>query len=551
MHSSVSLYEAERSPLARLRPRSIRGRITVLVTILALVLLAPTGLLAGSLAQHAFRDTVWLDARHQSTATAEAVRAGRLGDPIIPRVPGITLVQVVTPDRQVIAASPEARGLPPMSGIRPHPGRPQMDVRSCPTHGDGNCVRLSALRVSEAENSPVVYAGRPTAGLLTGGPFDWLFAVEVFGLVLLTGWGTWKVAGRTLRPVENIRAQLASINVRHVGSRVAEPSVYDEIGRLARTVNNTLARIEEANHATENALLRQRQFAADAAHELRTPLAGLRAELEEAQLHPGQTDLPDVLRRTLTDVDRLQMIISDLLLLAKLGANAPEEQRPVDLASIVEDQVAHRPGRVAVDLRLERGVMVDGVPAQLSRLVANLLDNAQRHAVHAVQVEVRRGGAGAELSVSDDGNGIPPTERERIFERFTRLDSARSRDHGGSGLGLAIAHEIATAHGGTLRVTDAPAGGARFVLRLPPAKPPTATGEPIHATISARAAGPDGSHPGEPLAHGVPAARSQSHHQSGARLDGGESPGTDRTRFRGQPQSERQGVERRAGRVTP
>ncbi|GAA4565909.1 HAMP domain-containing sensor histidine kinase [Planotetraspora kaengkrachanensis] len=551
MHGSVSLREAERSPLARLRPRSIRGRLTVLVTFLALVLLVPTGLLAGSLARHAFKDTVWLDARQQSSSTAAALRAGRLGNPIVPHVPGITLVQVVAPDQQIIAASQEARGLPPMSGVRPHPNRPQMDVRSCPAHGDGECVRLSALRVTQADDSPVVYAGRPAEGLLAGGPFDWLFAVEVLGLVMLTGWGTWKIAGRTLRPVENIRAQLASINVRHVGSRVAEPSVYDEIGRLAKTVNNTLARIEEANRATENALLRQRQFAADAAHELRTPLAGLRAELEEAQLHPDQTDLPDVLQRTLTDVDRLQTIISDLLLLAKLGAGAPEEQRPVDLGALVEDEVSQRGRRVALGLRLEPGVTVDGVPIQLSRLVANLLDNAQRHAVHAVQVEVRRVGNGAELSVSDDGTGIPPTERERIFERFTRLDSARSRHHGGSGLGLAIAHEIATAHGGTLQVADSPEGGARFVLRLPPAKPHAPTGEPIHTMISAGGSGPDGSHPGEPLAHGVPAARSQSHHQSGTRLDGGESTGADRTRFRGQPQSERQRVERNAGRVTP
>jgi signal transduction histidine kinase len=551
VNNLVSLLEPERSPLARLRPRSIRGRITVLVTLLAVLLLAPTGLLIGSLARQTFKDTSWLDARHQSFTTAEAVRTGRLGNPIAPDVPGITLIQVVTPDRQVIAASPAARGLPPMSSVRPQPDRPQMDVRSCPSHGDGSCLRISALRVSQAGNSPVVYAGRPALGMMAGGPFDWLFAAEVVALVLITGWGTWKIAGRTLRPVEDIRTELASINVRHVGSRVAEASGHDEIGRLARTVNSTLARIEEAKRATESALLRQRQFAADAAHELRTPLAGLRAELEEAQLHPDQTDLADVLQRTLTDVDRLQAIIADLLLLAKLGANAPMEQRPVDLAVLVEQEVSQRRQRVDVRLRLEPGVTVDGVRSQLSRLVANLLDNAQRHAGHAVQVEVCRGGAGAELSVSDDGTGIPLAERERVFERFTRLDSARSRDHGGTGLGLAIAHEIAIAHGGTLRVTDSPEGGARFVLRLPLAKLPAAADEPIHAMISGHAAEPGGSQPAEPVAHGIPAARSQSDHHSGTRLDGGEAAGADRTRFRGEPISERQGIERCAGRVTP
>jgi signal transduction histidine kinase len=350
-------------------------------------------------------------------------------------------------------------------------------------------------------------AGGPASGVMAGGSFDWFFAAEVIVIALITGWGTWKIAGRTLRPVENIRTELASINVRHVGSRVAEPSDYDEISRLARTVNGTLARIEEAKRSAESALLRQRQFAADAAHELRTPLAGLRAELEEAQLHPDQNDLPDVLRRTLTDVDRLQAIIADLLLLAKLGANAPQEQEPIDLAVLVEQEVSHRPQRVGVRLRLEAGATVDGVPSQLRRLIANLLDNAQRHADHAVLVEVRRRGAGAELSVSDDGAGVPTAERERIFERFTRLDSARSRDHGGSGLGLAIAQEIATAHGGTLRVTDSPAGGARFVLRLAPERLPAVADEPIRTTISRRSTEPGGSQPAEPVAHGIPAAR--------------------------------------------
>ncbi|GAA1289781.1 hypothetical protein Psi02_16630 [Planotetraspora silvatica] len=547
MRSLVSLLEPERSPLTRLRPRSIRGRITVLVSLLAVLLIGPTGLLIGSLTRQAFNDTVWLDARHQSSTTAEAVRTGRLGNPIVPEVRGVTLIQVVAPDRHVIAASPAASGLPPMSTVLPRPERPQMDVRACPDHGDGSCVRISAYRVSQAVDSPVVYAGRPMAVATAAAPFDWIFAAEVVVLVLLTGWGTWKIAGRTLRPVEDIRTELASINVRHVGSRVEEPVGHDEIGRLARTVNGTLARIEEAKRATESALLRQRQFAADAAHELRTPLAGLRAELEEAQLHPDQTELADMLRRTLTDVDRLQTIIADLLLLAKLGANAPQEQRPVDLGVLVEEEISHRSRRVDVRLRLEPGVMVDGVRSQLGRLFGNLLDNAQRHASHAVLVEVCRGAACAELSVSDDGTGIPLAERERVFERFTRLDSARSRGHGGTGLGLAIAHEIAIAHGGTLQVTDSPEGGARFVLRLPSAGPVATAREPIPTTITGRG----GSQPAEPVAHGVSAARAQSDHHGGTRLDGSEAAGADRTRFRGEPHSERQGIERQAGRMTP
>ncbi|WP_370022081.1 ATP-binding protein [Planotetraspora sp. GP83] len=300
-----------------------------------------------------------------------------------------------------------------------------------------------------------------------------LFVAEVPVLIGLTVWGTWKVAGRTLRPVEDIRCELAAINVNDVGNRVAEPSGHDEISRLAHTVNGMLARIEHAKCVTERALQQQRQFAADASHELRTPLAGLRAELEEAQLHPDETDLRDLLNRALTDVDRLQAIITDLLLLARVGASKVTEQQPVDLAELVEEEVTTRNDRVRVQLRLQSGVTVKVVRSHIGRLLTNLLDNAQRHARQAVRVEVYLSGDAAVLAVSDDGTGIPEAERERIFERFTRLDAARSRDHGGTGLGLAIARDIAKAHHGILRVADSASGGACFVLHLPLARPPS------------------------------------------------------------------------------
>ncbi|GII52936.1 two-component sensor histidine kinase [Planotetraspora thailandica] len=498
---------------------SIRGRITLLVTMLAVVVLVPTGLLAGSMVRHAVTDTVWHDAQRQSNAVAADVRAGRLDGTITPTVAGITLVQVVAPDDRILAASPDARGLPPLTSVWPRPDNPQMNVRACPPGGNP-CLDLSALRVHPAADSPVIYAGRPAGGPSSQGMFDWLFAAEVLGLVLLTAWGAWKIAGRTLRPVEDIRAELASINVVHQGNRVAEPPGHDEIARLARTVNNTLIRIEDAKLATEEALQRQRQFAADASHELRTPLAGLRAQLEEARLHPSETDLPAVLQQTLHDVDRLETIVTDLLLLARVGANPSGERRPVDLASLAEDQAARRLEAVEISMTLEAGLTVMGSRTHLSRLVANLLDNAVRHARHAVRVRVYRAGTSGELSVSDDGAGIKPADRERVFERFTRLDTARSRDRGGSGLGLAIAREIAVAHKGVLWVEDAPEGGARFVVRLPLAAPDGLAG-----------GGPDQgrSQPAEPLADGASAARTQRDHQGGTGLDGREAPGADRS----------------------
>ncbi|MFC0861966.1 sensor histidine kinase [Sphaerimonospora cavernae] len=298
------------------------------------------------------------------------------------------------------------------------------------------------------------------------------FATQAVIVIALMGWGVWKVAGRVLRPMETIRADLAAINVHDLSTRVPEPSGEDEIAKLARTVNSTLSRIEQAEEITMRTLQSQRQFAADASHELRTPLAGLRAQLEEARLHPDQTDVREMAELALRDVERLQAIISDLLLLARVSTSGPAERRPVDLTELVQDEVCQRGGRIQPRLDLEEDVMVSAVPGYLGRLLGNLLDNAQRHATNAIEVTLRKEGPDAELIVRDDGEGIPSEEHERVFERFMRLDTARSRDRGGTGLGLAIARDIAVSHGGKLHAEDSPLGGAEFVLRLPLMAPP-------------------------------------------------------------------------------
>ncbi|GAB1819613.1 ATP-binding protein [Herbidospora sp. RD11066] len=226
--------------------------------------------------------------------------------------------------------------------------------------------------------------------------------------------------------------------------------------------------LEDATTSLRHSLDHQRRFTADASHELRTPLAGLRIQLEEAQLHPDQTDLADLLRHALTDVDRLQAILTDLLSLAGSEARPPTALEAVDLAELVEADIARRIGDAhPVRLDLEPGVLVDAVHIQICRVLNNLLNNAQRHATRGITVAVRRTGDIAELSVTDDGPGVRASEREHIFQPFTRLDSARSRDRGGTGLGLAIARDIARAHRGTLHVEDAVPTGARFVLRVP------------------------------------------------------------------------------------
>ncbi|MGP3961996.1 sensor histidine kinase [Nonomuraea sp. 3N208] len=223
----------------------------------------------------------------------------------------------------------------------------------------------------------------------------------------------------------------------------------------------------EAVRELERELEKKRRFASDASHELRTAVAGLRAGLEEARLYPDETELGDLLVRALRDVDRLDAIITDLRILAEMEAGPPVKPQQVDLAELVRDEIARRVDRIAIQLRLEPGVIVEAIPIRIGRVLTNLLDNAQRHARHMVEVRVSRDGDHADVIVTDDGGGVAESERERIFQRFTRLPAARRLNGNGTGLGLAIARDIARAHLGNLHAEESETGGARFVLRLP------------------------------------------------------------------------------------
>ncbi|GAA4570120.1 sensor histidine kinase [Planotetraspora kaengkrachanensis] len=219
----------------------------------------------------------------------------------------------------------------------------------------------------------------------------------------------------------------------------------------------------------------QCRFASDAAHELCTPVAALRVELEEARLHPDQTDLCELLDRALGNVDRLQTIVTDLLTLARAQSAAPIDRQRFDLAHLVGLEVSRYGNRYGTPVLLETlgdaGVVVDADRFQVRRVVAILLDNAYRHARSSIRIQVRWDGQAAELSVTDDGQGVDAADRERIFEPFARLDAARDRRKGGAGLGLSIAREIVRAHGGTLGLDGTAQDGARFVARLPAAGP--------------------------------------------------------------------------------
>ncbi|QFZ20115.1 sensor histidine kinase [Saccharothrix syringae] len=284
-----------------------------------------------------------------------------------------------------------------------------------------------------------------------------LLLIGLFALVV------WVAMGRVLRPVEAIRREMADITEHDLTRRVPVSRGRNEVAALATTVNATLDRLEAV--VEDN-----RRFVADASHELRSPIAALRAELEIATAHPGLTDWPAVVDAALTDTHRLQQLATDLLLLARLDHTSTTTPGSdiVDLTTLVRDQTAHRRSRHALTVDLPgRPTPVHGSHSLLDRLLGNLLDNAERHATTAITVRLTTDNNHATLEVLDDGPGIPLEDRERVFDRFTRLDDARTRDTGGTGLGLPIARRIATNHHGTLHATDHPNGGARLVITLP------------------------------------------------------------------------------------
>ncbi|MDX3228826.1 HAMP domain-containing sensor histidine kinase [Streptomyces sp. ME19-01-6] len=314
-----------------------------------------------------------------------------------------------------------------------------------------------------------IQTGGSAFGYLPSLGWDLAFWAPLVVVVLAVT--AWTAAGRALRPVEAIRRELEDITARSLGRRVPVSASADEIARLARTINTTLDRLERAAEL-------QQRFVADASHELRSPLAGLRASLESSLTHPEGVDWEARVRDALRDIVRLQNLSHDLLLLAQLDGGAPVADTKVNLTDLAHDlAVEHRhlPHPRPLDIRCVAGdppAWVRGSDPQLERLLRNLLGNACRYARTTVEVTVgtvrHEDGDTVVFEVRDDGPGIPPADRERVFKRFSRLEDARTRKSGGAGLGLAIAREIAVRHGGTLHFADTESGTCA-VGRLPSA----------------------------------------------------------------------------------
>lgn len=455
-----------RSPrhLRLLHDKSLRARLTVAATGAGVVGLAVGAVLMVGALERALLGSLDDSAASNARDIAALIDADRLGegDPL-PSY-GAAVAQVVDASGTVIASTPGGDRLSPI--VNPD----EIDrVRG------GSAITLDGNRLGEPDPYRVV-------GAAAGPPEDpqtVLVAVSLaqqqrsstilrIGIIAagvtltpLLALASWFLVGRALRPVERLRSGAADISGAGRLERLPVPDAHDEIHRLATTLNDMLGRLESAS-------LRQRAFISDAAHELRSPIAALRTQLEVSLAHPELVDGAEAARESLVEVDRMGRLVDDLLVLARLDETDRDMTRQtVDLQQLAADAAAQTPNpRVPITVVDGKPADVHGDERALNRVLRNLIDNAVRHASSAVSVQVERYASTVEVTVTDDGPGVPVADRTRIFERFARLDDARSRDAGGTGLGLAIVREIVRAHNARVLVEDA-GPGARFVVRFP------------------------------------------------------------------------------------
>jgi signal transduction histidine kinase len=439
--------------------RSIRVRVTAIAVAVTAVVLS-LGALAVAVVEHGVLDD---DLEHSLDNRADALAGGlKAGD----RSFAVgddedRLVQVVTAAGDVIAASPRLRGQPAL-GPALVAGAEQRGTITGGAIGTER-FRLLSRGVATGSGTVTVYVAENTDDI--GDAVRALsvsLALTVAAAVIVLGLLVWWLVGRTLRPVEEIRAEVAEIGAGGLDRRVPVPPSGDEIARLAGTMNGMLDRLQDA-------AARQDRFVSDASHELRSPLARLRAIIEVQLASEDRSGDRAALDEALAETEALQRLLDDLLDLARLDAT-PRLRRTdrVELDDLALEQAGRvRRTGLTVDTSGVGAAQVVGDPRQLARAVQNLLDNASRHARSTVSIAVSETADAATVEVSDDGGGIPAGSEAAAFAPFTRLDEARDPNTGHAGLGLAIVHEIVTAHDGTVHVERGPGGGAVFVVRLP------------------------------------------------------------------------------------
>jgi two-component system OmpR family sensor kinase len=445
----------------------IRTRLAVVCATLVGVLVV--GL--GSLVYLRLEADLRASADDQLASRADELDAKPPSGPTIDTGPsdvGDVFAQILTRDGTILATTP---------GLQRAPVVPPADLAAL----DGPRSREMTVATSD---EPVLarILEMPTGDgrvIVTGVAFDdqrevldrlrVLFALAGVVAVALAGAVGWLVARAALRPVERMRIESEAVSASEPGRRLPVSATRDELSALGLSLNRMLDRLEAA-------VERERRFVADAGHELRTPLANLKAELDLALGRArSPSELVGALRSASEETDRLTRLAEDLLLLASAdGGRLPMRIEDVDVGELVRLTVQSFAGRaaslgIALDARVEDGrrVRLDGT--RIRQAVGNLVDNALRHTAAGGSVTVRASTTGGSLAivVADSGEGFPAGFLPRAFDAFARSDASRSRTAGGVGLGLAIARAIIEAHGGTVEAGNRAEGGATVVLRFP------------------------------------------------------------------------------------
>ncbi len=448
--------------VVELGPRPTVRSVRVRITLAAVAVVAVATTIGSLLVVLQFR---WVLTDELISATE--VRAGHIAAGIAvrpveqPQLEGDLddgdFAQVISAAGVVLAASSNAVGLPPL--VWPAPSAPQN--LSAPF--DGPPLVAVAQPVESSDGSYVLVAKSTESIRDELRLLGTLFLVALPSLWLIIAVLTWSLVGRALRPVDAIRRSVDEISSTAMHLRVPEAGGDDEIARLSRTMNRMLDRLEQAQ-------VRQRQFTSDASHELRSPVAAIRQYAEVAMMHPERVVVSDLARDVLAESSRVQDLVEDLLLLARLDERASRLRTlPVDLDDLVfaEARRLRERGTLRIDTSSVGAGRVRGDQRALGRVLRNLTDNAARHAESRVSFTLVTRDRVVELVVDDDGPGIPVNERDRVLVRFVRLEDARDRDSGGTGLGLAIVAEVVAAHGGEVRLETSPSGGARVSLTFP------------------------------------------------------------------------------------
>lgn len=445
----------------------VRLRTSAAATLVVALVLAAASIAFVLLQRHQLAASLTNVARQQaSDVGAQVAREGAAVD-LVGGNGDQSLIQVVEGSGSVAAASPSIEGEPPVAALTPAPGEVTVVTTDRLPIGEGAEFVVVARGVMSTDGPMVVLAAQSLGTVQESTSVVGKLLVIGYPLLLLVvALTSYWLTGRALAPVEAIRRRVATIDgTSALSARVPVPPGSDEIARLAQTMNSMLVRLQAGAEA-------QRRFVGDASHELRSPLATIRAAHEIQTLHPESNDWTSASTEVLAELDRVDRLVADLLLLARSDEHGPAlNLREVDLDDLLTSEGARLRRAGVPDIVINAPpIRVLGDPHHLARALRNLTDNAVRHADRWVEVRLSADATTAWIDVADDGPGVPETERERIFERFVRLDQSRARGSGGTGLGLPIARQIARAHGGDLKVNDGPVG-ARFTLSIPRVRP--------------------------------------------------------------------------------